>query len=553
MIPAPAPLLDLVGADRASTPQVWASRVERTPDGAFLHFEDRTWTYTETWQLIDKVAGFFARHSAGRATRIGSYLSNRPEALWVWFGAHRACAVYVALNRSHKGALLEEMLREARLSVLVTDFSGLAELSGLQSHGIPTIVLVESAGDPPPRQRVQQPDTEVVGFAELLTGAAYDGPLPAPGDLATLMYTSGTTGRSKAARQPHNMFCRGAARFVEAAGLTAADVVHTWFPLFHVAGQLHMTMGTVIAGGSLSLQRTFSASHFWQQVNADRCTFFGALPNVISILLRQPPGPQDTRHTLRTGVVGPQPPREARQAFEQRFGVRLLDTYGMTEAEPLTLPSRDGNAPWGSCGRANPDFELAVMDDAGRVLGAGETGELVVRPREPDLMMRAYEARPEETLKAFTGLWFHTGDLAEIDDDGFVYIVGRIKHMIRRRGENVSAWELEQIISRHPAIDECAAVGIPSPLGEEDIKAVVTLRAGKDLSHAELHDYCVANMAKFMVPRYIEIREALPRTDVGKIHKPSLTPNDGRTWDVEQPTQDVDRRRTRADRQVEHR
>jgi crotonobetaine/carnitine-CoA ligase len=205
----------------------------------------------------------------------------------------------------------------------------------------------------------------------------------------------------------------------------------------------------------------------------------------------------------------------------------------MTEAEPLALPEPGVELPLGSCGRANPDFELAVLDEEGRVLPPGATGELAARPRVPDVMFLRYEGDDAATLDACRNLWYHTGDLGRIDEDGFVYFIDRRKHAIRRRGENVSSWELEGIIGRHPAVEECCAVGVPSPLGEEDIKIVIALKEGHAIAPSELRRWCEDHMAKFMLPRYIAVVDALPRNVAGKLQKEQIrTLSDG-LWDAE--------------------
>ncbi|MCC5870748.1 MAG: AMP-binding protein [Gammaproteobacteria bacterium] len=524
-------LESLVARSRASTPEIFEARAAQTPGALFVMHEGRRWTYAEAWCAIGQYAALFTdlREKSGLERdgfRVASFLSNRPESLWCWFGAHASGHVYVSLNRSHKGELLADLLGRSGAKVLVTEVSALDALPDLNAVGIETLVLCD------PANGWRTDGVRVVASDDLVRRAPRYGPYPAPSDLATIMFTSGTTGRSKAVRIPHNMLCRGGARVAEAFDFRATDVVHLWMPLFHIAGQLHQTMAMVVVGGALALYPTFSASQFWDQVRDSGATVFGGLPNVINILWKQKQTPNDARTTLRIGLVG-MIPSEIHRAFEQRFGVRLCDTYGMTEMEPLTLPVAGVEMPLNSCGRAGADFEVIIVDDEGLPVPCGENGEIVARPRVPDVMMQGYEGDDGATVALWRNLWWHTGDLGYRDENGFFYVLGRKKHMIRRRGENISAWELESIIVKHPAVDECVALGVPSPLGEEDVKVVLVLNPEAHLDRDEFCEFCVSHMASFMRPRFVEFRDVFPLNDVGKVDKLELVDPVGEQWDLD--------------------
>jgi len=267
-------------------------------------------------------------------------------------------------------------------------------------------------------------------------------------------------------------------------------------------------------------------------VEESRATVLGAMPNVLHLLWDLPPRPGGDRTTLRVGLVG-LAPASLQVAFEQRFGVRLHDTYGMTEMEPITLPDPELPSPLGSCGVANPDFEVAIMGDRGELLPPGASGEIVARPRAPSIMMQGYEHDDAATVALWHDLWWHTGDIGRIDPDGFVYVQGRLKNMIRRRGENISAWEREQALKAHADVADAAAIGLPSPLGEEDVKVVVVPRPGRRLVPQAIHAFCWSRLARFMVPRFIEVREALPYTFIGKVDREQLRLSSDLTWDAE--------------------
>jgi crotonobetaine/carnitine-CoA ligase len=212
----------------------------------------------------------------------------------------------------------------------------------------------------------------------------------------------------------------------------------------------------VLAGASMALFSTFSLSRFWSQVSEARATIFGAFATQLELLWKLPPQENDRDNPLRIGLAGHIPP-QLHRPFERRFGVRLFDVYGLTEAEPIALPRIGMETPVGSCGLPTPDFEVAILDEDDCLLPAGEIGEIAVRPTVPDCMMRGYEGDEAATVQAWRNLWFHTGDLGYRDAHGFLYFVERRQHAIRRRGENISSWELEHILMGHPEVAECAA------------------------------------------------------------------------------------------------
>lgn len=501
------------------TATLFSRRVEMTPDNAFLHWNDRTWSYREAWEEIVQRAALL-RDVVGASGRVASYLGNGPEAVWTWFAAHLAGLVYVPLNRSHRGELLKTLVDRAGAGVVVTERSGLESLAGYSE----AIVLVD-----PPSGRS---DFGTISIHESYGRSLTERPNVRPCDLATVMFTSGTTGRSKAVCIPHKMLVRGAARVADAFGFTRSDVFHVWMPLFHVAAQIHQVTSMIVVGGSVAMFPTFSRSGFWSEVHKTKSTLFCGLPNIIELLWSLPKNAEDHNNTLRLGLIGG-PPIAIQHAFEERFGLSLYDTYGMTEAEPLTLPRKDLPTPLGSCGAANPDFEFRIVDENGLEVPDGRQGELLVRPNLMSIMMQGYEGDAEVTVASWRDLWWRTGDLVSRDTEGFLFVHGRLKQMIRRRGENISAWELESLIADHDAVAECAVVGVPSPFGEEDVKAVVVLEPGFELTPAQLHDFCLGRMARFMVPRYIEIVANLPRNDVGKVDKLALQTLHENLWDAE--------------------
>lgn len=525
----PPPLDRLVGRATATVPQLFRARAAASPERTFLSWEGRQWTYERALDEARRFSGWLlatSRSDPASDRRVASFLPNSAEAVWTWFGSLLAGATYVPLNRAHRGELLLEMLKRSGAGVLVADHAAVDVLPDLAATSIRTLLVVGGPGD------LRAPAVSVSTWDDVRQATPADGPERSPADPAVVMYTSGTTGRSKAVLMPHTQFCRGAGWVAWSLDMSEDDVIHAWMPLYHVAGQLDQTLPVLIAGGQVALYPTFSRSRFWSQVHARHATIFIGFSNVLELLWTLPRRREDAQTTLRAGIMGGVP-RTLHRAFERRFAVDLKDVYGMTEGEPMVLPAPGEPPPVGSAGRPTPDFEVAILRDDDSIAAPGEPGEIAVRPRFPGVMFAGYEHDAPATLATLRSLWFHTGDLGRIDSEGFVYFIDRKKHAIRRRGENISSFELESIVLRHPDVDQCTAVGVIAPMGEEDVKLIVTVVAGRRLEPAPLHAWCRERMAAFMIPRFIEVVDELPRTPTGKVLKQGLGRHGPATWDAD--------------------
>lgn len=526
------PSLDalVAGEELLGVHDLFRRRVDATPGATFLRWEDQQWSYAEAWAELTRFAAWV--RSRGRPLaerqRLASFLPNRPEAIWTWLGTLAAGATYVPLNRAHRGDLLGDMLARSGASTLVTDEEGLAvvaDSADLRQLDQVLIVGEPPAGDTPMGLNLRP-------WAEVDSSVAVEPAVVAPEDLAGLLYSSGTTGRSKAVTLTHSQISLGAAWVAWSLEMDQSDVLHAWLPLYHIAGQVDSVLPIVISGGTVALFPTFSRSRFWSQVKDVEASIFIGFSNVVELLWTLPDDVADASTTLRAGIMG-KIPVELHRAFEARFGLRLYDVYGMTEIEPLALPRPGEVSPVGSCGRPRPDLDVEIHDEDGRPAGPEQSGEIVCRSRGPAVITPGYEGDPEATAEARREGWFHTADLGKIDRDGFVHFIDRRKHAIRRRGENISTWELEAQITKHPAVGECSAVGVPSPLGEDDVKVAVTATGPGALDPEDLFEWCRAKMAGFMVPRFIELLDELPRAPTGKVLKEELRSTGPGTWDAE--------------------
>ncbi len=512
----PQTIARLVGKPRASITEVLEARALANGERTFVLEAGRAFSYSESWDLSCRVAGFLrSLDIQGQTNCVASFLSKRSEGLWCWFGTLLTGAVHACLNWEHRGDLLADMTNRTGARLMFTEAAGWAQLSGLKLTGIDTVVFIDSI---PPG--VAALGLKVYTLEQALQNDAPDITHPEPGDVASLIFSSGSTGRAKAVLLPHNMFTRGGARLAESQGLDESDIIHDTSPLYHIAGQLHNTSMTLLAGATLAIFPRFSRSRFFAQVNEVGATYMGCFANVLRYLMSDPERSDDAYNTLRYVMVAQTREAES-EAFAQRFGVTTLDSYGMTEGEPLTLPDPQ-NMPPASCGIVNPDFEIAILDDAGNRLGCGESGRIVFRPRVPDIMMRAYAGDDQATVKAWRDLWFHTQDIGKLDQDGYLYYVDRLKFTIRRKGENIIPAELEQVVRTHPAVEDCVAVGVPTDDGDVDIKLFAARVPGTDLQGDDIRRFVTGKVARFMVPQIVVVLDELPYTPAGKIDRDKL-------------------------------
>jgi carnitine-CoA ligase len=352
-----------------------------------------------------------------------------------------------------------------------------------------------------------------------------------------ILYTSGTTGPSKGAICPQSQGHAVGYQMSSINGYRPDDVLYTCLPVFHGNALWYTVYAALWAEASVALYPHFSASRFWSQIRESRATVFNCLGAMANIIWQQPPSPRDREHSVRTCMMVPNS-RELSAGFAARYGIRVTSVYAMTENCAVTVfgpyePME--KAP--SAGRLREDISVQIVDDDGKPLAPGEVGEIRLRPNEPGMTMLGYYNMHEATTAATRDLWFHTGDRGHVDTDGYLYFVDRKKEAIRRRGENISAYEVETIICKHPAILEAAAVPVASELGEDDLAVYLVTEPGAKVSYEEIIAFCDENMPYFMVPRYIGLIDELPKTPSEKIEKYKLktaaAERLGELWDRE--------------------
>ena len=500
---------------------LWSLCERRTrdhPERAVLDFDGGLWTWAELIEAAETLAGGLA--AAGVATgQVVCHMSpNHPEAVVTMLALLRLGAVECPVNAGLRGHQLAHVLHHSGARVLIADGS-LVDRVAEQLPSAPGVELVVQRGEGPAPAEVS-----VLDYDAIRSSGDRPPPFrpPTPGDPMNIIYTSGTTGPAKGAVLPQGFPIEQARIKIEQWGLTADDVMFSALPLYHVNARFS-TLGTALAvDGRAALVSRFSASAFWDQVRSSGATEVGVVGAVSSILLRQEPGPADRDHKVRMmhGAAGISMDRRA--DFEERFGLRLVTGFAMTETGHFSTTSPDDPMRYRASGRPVPQYEAAVVDADDNELPPGAVGELVVRPRVPGVMMTGYHRQPEATLAAFRNLWFHTGDLATIEADGYIRWVDRAADAIRRRGEMISSTEVERAVCEFDGIAECAAVGVPSELGEWDVKLVVVAEKGSPVDPAKLVSHCQATLPDFCQPRYLEVLDELPKGATHKVNKHQL-------------------------------
>jgi crotonobetaine/carnitine-CoA ligase len=373
-----------------------------------------------------------------------------------------------------------------------------------------TVVVRGGTGDALPRGRFN-----VFPFATLMGGAPVE-PQPAgPGDLVAYMYTSGTTGPSRGVLYPYaQAWSCGAPEFFGSARPEDRSLVT--LPLFHVAGQFAGVLNAFIAGATAVVRPAFHAATFLDEAREFGCTYAVLIGAMANFVYRQPIRENDSRNPLERILIFPVIPEI--EEFQSRFGVQVLTSYGMTEvSSPLVAPA--GRVRPRGCGWVRPDFEARLVDEDDIEVERGRIGEMVLRPKNPWSVMIGYHGRPDKTVEMWRNLWIHTGDLMYQDDEGQFFFVDRGKDAIRRRGENISSFEIEAAVNSHPSVLESAAVGVASEASEEEVLVSIVLRSGEKVVEETLIRYLVDKLPYFMVPRYVRFVEALPKTPTQKLIK----------------------------------
>lgn len=501
-------------------------KIGRNDRRVFLVFEGKEYTYGEFGRNVNRVANALAGIGVGRGARVGIMLPNIPEHLYTWLGAMKLGAIDVPINPQFKGKLLGDLVRHCDLDAIVIDRGVYDDTRGEVASVDKKIIHSEDGAT--------IADEGVFSFSRLTEGAS-EGDPPAVAmkgsDVVSFIFTSGTTGLPKAAMLPHTYYIHHATKWAATMETSRDDRFFCPLPLYHVV----RVTGFLTALGSEAsfvLGRRFSSSSFWDQARQTGFNVFAGHFAIYEMLLNVPERPDDRDNPLeKASAVLPR----CLDRFRKRFGVsKCFNTFGMTEVGFPCVVALEQGGPEDLCGQPGSDFEVGIFNDADQALPEGELGEIVCRPKKPDIIFKGYYKQEEKTLESCRNLWFHTGDLGYMKQGNLVFKERR-SESIRRKGEFVPIDHTEEVLRSHPNVQDAAICGIQSEVGDQDVKASVVLNEGVTLKPEDLIAYCQKHLPKFAVPRFVEYIGELPRTPgTEKVQRYKLRERGAdEAWDLE--------------------
>lgn len=496
------------------------------PDAVYAVFEDGgQWTYAQLRDLVVRKAAGLQKLGVARGDHVAVWLPNGREALVTFYAINYLGGVFVPFNTAYRGAILEHVLANSDAKVLVAHGGLLDRLEGIDTAAVATIITLGEGAS-------------IAGFAlhdfAAVTGDAADlarltRPIE-PWDTQSIIYTSGTTGPSKGVLSSYlHLYTNAGPESWHFVGGEDRFLVN--MPVFHIGG-LGIPFVMLARGGSIALMENFSTDTFWHFVKRTECTVIFLLGVMATFLIKRPPGPEDRDHGVRKAFMVPL--TEAAGPFHERFGIDVYTIFNMTEiSSPIV--SEPNPVKLGTCGKVRAGVDVRLVDANDCEVPVGTVGEMIVRTDRPWAMNHGYHKNPEATARAWRNGWFHTGDAFRCDAEGYFYFVDRVKDAIRRRGENISSFEVESDVTAHPDVREAAVIGVPSEYSEDEVMAVIAPVPGASIDPVALSEFLAARMPYFMVPRYIRILPELPKTPTAKVMKAELraegiTPD---TWDRE--------------------
>jgi len=506
-------------------------KAARNEDKVALEIVDRPKTYRGIDVDSDRVAVGLTSLGLKQGDRAALMMKNSLENVDVWFAMCKLNVLEVPINTANRGHLLHYLIMQSGSKAVVVDeeyAERIAEVAGDLPDLEHVVIYDEGRG-------LGVPSFPKHVSVHRLSDLYLDGTPPRPtltfASPSVILYTSGTTGPSKGVVLSHEANLNLARHLRWLVGYESHDVLYTAFPLFHINAKYTSVMCAMESDAKLVMDQRFTASGFWDICRRKGITAFNYQGALLMMLWKQPEKPDDLDNPVRNAFGAPCPV-DIWEPFEKRFGLHLTEVYGMTEIAIATQNTKTDRK-IGSCGKVCSYYDLQIVDDEDNPVPAGVAGEIVVRPKKPSIMIDEYYKMPEATVNAFRNLWFHTGDRGKLDAEGYLYFVDRMKDCVRRRGENVSSFEVEAVINTHEAVLESAVYGAPSELGEEEVMAAVVLKPGFSLTEVELLDHCVTRMAHFAVPRFIRWVPELPKTPSQRIQKYKLRDEGvtADTWD----------------------
>ena len=516
---------DFAPAER-TVPAMLARQTERYAEKPLVSSGGQSWTYAQALAEAGRFGATLRAAGIERGDRVALICSNRLDFLRAFLGCAWIGAVSVPINTASRGHQLQHILSNSAARLLIVEGAFAGNLDHLDMAALPLETIWTIDAETPLRfgKIVSAPVPTSTDICEAETMR--------PRDMLTILYTSGTTGPSKGVCCPHAQYFWWGANTAALLGLGRADVLQSTLPLFHT-NALNTFFQALLMGVSVTYEKRFSASDFYAALKRSDATATYVLGAMVPILLSRPRGPEERAHRV-TVALAPGVPARFHTEFTERTGIHLIDGWGSTETNFVLGTTTDKTRP-GTMGPVFDGFQARVVDGDDNDVPDGTPGELLVRADQPYAFATGYFGAPEKTVEAWQNLWFHTGDRVIREADGYYRFVDRIKDAIRRRGENISSFEVEQVLLSHPAVAIAAAFPVRSSLAEDEVMVAVVLHPGQSLAALDLIKYCEPLLPYFAVPRYVEFVETLPTTENGKVQKYKLSERgvSDATWDRE--------------------
>ncbi|RJF92747.1 ATP-dependent acyl-CoA ligase [Noviherbaspirillum saxi] len=508
---------------------------ERHGDRIFLEFLGDEYSFAEVSRRACRLANGLSALGVKQGDTVVTILDNSADAVFIWLAINKLGAISVPINTALKGEFLRHQVGDAGAGVIIAEHDYAERVAAIADR-LPELRTLVYRGDMPNLPGFKQ---SMLPWSEILSTNTADQDVDVkPRDLAMLIYTGGTTGPSKGCMISHNYAVTFAHQMIRLTARTQDAITWTPLPLFHKNAVCSTVLVNLMIGARVSIYTRFSVSNFWPEIERTKATDVAMLAAMFPMIAKAPDNDAMKRcyGQLFAAWGAPFPP-DIQAIWKERFGVKhtVAGGFGLSECSLMTLLPFGTPARPGSSGLRNEWFDVRIVDDNDVELPPNTPGEIIVRPRMPHIMFEGYWRRPEDTLKVMKNQWFHTGDIGMFDEDDYFYFVDRKKDYLRRRGENISSFEVENAFRAHEAIEDVAAHAVLDPLGEDELKVTIVLKAGAQLDAETLCKWSIEHLPYYAVPRYFEFRTDFPRSPVGRILKYELrdqgvTPT---TWDRE--------------------
>lgn len=523
-------------------PKVLKKQAKELGKKPFLQFGyKKPISFFQTNQLANKVANGLSKLGIEKGDKVAVYMPNSDDYVMTWFGILKMGAVMVPINTAYKMDFLQYIIDSSDSTVLFIAEEYLDRMKPIAKK-IPqlkhVIVWTRDGGEKFDKHGFNF--RKMTSYAKFMKSAKTAEPKVEITfmDHARLMYTSGTTGRSKGVVRPCAADYSSAYNYAQIMDVGPDDVCFTCLPLFHSNAMVMSVYPALIKGCKSVVEEKYSASKFWNWIKDHEVTKFNIVGTMSYFMWNSPVVPEEKQHKAEL-VLGSPAPHDIIKEFMKRFNIKFMEGYGLTEIGQCTWMRPGEPFRVGSCGKEAPGYEIKIADpDTDEELPRGQVGEIIVRPRTPNVMLHYYNKMYEKTVSDFRNFWFHTGDAGRMDKDDYIYFVDRVKDYIRRRGENISSFELEKIVSSYPDIKESAAVAVKEQRGkysEDEVMIVVVAEKGKKIDFIKLMKYLEPRMSYFMIPRYVRVDKSLPKTGTQRVQKNKLREKGVTkdTWDRE--------------------